>query len=240
VLSAPQFALREVAAQDGERVTAEWIEEALSPLRGRNLVELPLAAVEARLARHPWVEDVELRKELPARLRVAVVERRPVALLLRGGALHFADERGRPIAPVGRDGRAAAAARGLLVIEAPERAPDGLGRALDLAADLGRANATWAAHLTRVEVLGDRDFKVETEALPFTLLLRSGDVVEKVHRLETLLPDLARRYPAVGAVDLRFARRIVVQPVQPSHRPGGGAQARAPHPTFSRGNQSNA
>ncbi len=240
VLAAPQFALREVAAEGGERVTAAWIEEALLPLHGRNLVELPLAAAEARLAAHPWVAEVELTKELPARLRVAVVERRPVALLLRGGALHYADERGRPIAPVGREPRDLAAARDLLVIEAPERAPDGLGRALRLAADLGRANATWAAHLSRVEVLGDRDFEVETAVLPFTLFLRSGDVLPKVRRLEALLPDLARRYPGVAAVDLRFARRIVVQPAEPLHRPGGGAQARTPHTTFSRGDQSNA
>jgi cell division protein FtsQ len=225
VLSAPQFALSEVVAAGSERVPAAWIEKALAPLHGVNLVQLPLAAAAARVGRHPWVAEVELEKELPGRLRVAVVERRPVALLVRGGALFFADERGRPIAPVGPEGRQARAARGLLVIEAPERAPDGLKRALELAADLGRANPTWAGQLTRVEVLGDRDFRLTTSALPFTLLVRSGDVRPKVRRLEALLPDLARRYPAVAAVDLRFARRIVIQPA---------------HPTLTRGDQSNA
>jgi len=98
-------------------------------------------------------------------------------------------------------------------------------RALRLAADLGRANATWAGHLTHVEVLGDRDFRVQTAALPFSLLLRSGDVLPKVRRLEALLPDLERRYPAIEAVDLRFARRIVIQPLKT---------------TLSRGDQSDA
>jgi hypothetical protein len=227
VLSAPQFALREIAAAGGERVSSAWLEEALAPLAGANLVQLPLAAAEARVRRHPWVAEVALRKELPRRLRVGVVERRPVALLLRGeriahGAqafaprLYFADEHGRAIAPVGAGGREARAAAGLLVIAAPERAPDGLRRALALAAELGRANPTWAAHLTHVEVLGDRDFRLRTAALPFALLVRAGDVLPKVRRLEALLPDLARRYPAVAAVDLRFARRIVVQPAAPA------------------------
>jgi hypothetical protein len=34
----------------------------------------------------------------------------------------------------------------------------------------------------------------------------------KVKRLTELLPELDRRYPAIQAVDLRFSRRIVVQP----------------------------
>lgn len=239
VLSAPQFALRQVVAEGGERVPAVWIEEALGPLRGVNLVQLPLAVAEARVKDHPWVAEVELRKKLPGTLEVAVVERRPVALLLRDGVLFFADERGRPIAPVGASGREARAAQGLLVIEAPERAPDGLKRALELAADLGRANPTWAAHLTHVEVLGDRDFRLRTESLPFALLVRSGDVLQKVRRLEALLPDLERRYAAVEAVDLRFARRIVLQPAPPSSRPALRAVPIAPT-TLSRGDQANA
>ncbi len=174
VLSAPQFALREVVAEGGARVPAAWLEGALAPLRGANLVRLELASAEARLRRHPWVAEAELTKELPGRLRVAVVERQPVALLARGGGLYFADQRGRAIAPVGPGGRAAADARGLLVVEAPERAPDGLQRALEVAADLGRANPTWAGNLTRVEVLGDRDFRLATAALPFAALRARG------------------------------------------------------------------
>ena len=235
VVSAPQFALREVVAEGGERVPAVWLEGALAPLRGANLVRLELGAAEARLRRHPWVAEAELTKELPGRLRVVVVERQPVALLARGGALYFADQRGRAIAPVGPGGRAAEDARGLLVVEAPERAPDGLQRALEVAADLGRANPTWAGNLTRVEVLGDRDFRLATAALPFALFVREGDVRPKVRRLETLLPDLATRYAAVAAVDLRFARRIVVQPLI-----SNGSQPAAPAPPLPRGDQPHA
>jgi cell division septal protein FtsQ len=237
VLSAPQFALREVVAEGGARVPAAWLEGALAPLRGANLVRLELASAEARLRRHPWVAEAELTKELPGRLRVAVVERQPVAPLARGGALYFADQRGRAIAPVGPGGRAAADARGLLVVEAPERAPDGLQRALEVAADLGRANPTWAGNLTRVEVLGDRDFRLATAALPFALFVREGDVQPKVRRLETLLPDLATRYTAVAAVDLRFARRIVVQPLIQSSNLVPPA---APAPPLPRGDQPHA
>ncbi|HEX5760463.1 MAG TPA: FtsQ-type POTRA domain-containing protein [Thermoanaerobaculia bacterium] len=236
VVSAPQFALREVVAVGGPRVPAAWLEAALAPLQGANLVRLPLAAAAARVRRHPWVAEAELTKELPGRLRIAVVERRPVALLARGGALYFADEDGRAIAPVGPGGRAARDAQGLLVVEAPERTADGLARALQVAAALGRANPTWAGNLTHVEVLGDRDFRLATAALPFALYVREGDVLPKVRRLESLLPDLAGRYAAVAAVDLRFARRIVVQPMSSSP----GSQPAAPAPPLPRGDQPHA
>jgi hypothetical protein len=44
----------------------------------------------------------------------------------------------------------------------------------------------------------------------------------------TLLPELVRRYPRIDAVDLRFSRRIVVQPANsasPSFAGSGGAGA---------------
>jgi hypothetical protein len=43
----------------------------------------------------------------------------------------------------------------------------------------------------------------------------------KVQRLVELLPDLSRRYPRIEAVDLRFSRRIVVQPALSTPPPGG-------------------
>jgi len=53
-------------------------------------------------------------------------------------------------------------------------------------------------------------------------------VAPKMQRLITLLPELARRYPKIDAVDLRFSRRIVVQPAAnsvPSPAAAGGTGA---------------
>src|SRR4030095_6440613 len=72
----------------------------------------------------------------------------------------------------------------------------------------------------RIEVLGEGDFRLRTDALPFPLLVTSGQVGPKVQRLVELLPELSRRYPQIETVDLRFSRRIVVQP----GRTGSGRQ----------------
>jgi cell division protein FtsQ len=214
----------------GGRVPAAWVERALAPYRGDSLVLLPLPEIVERLHRNPWIGAVEVEKELPDRLRVSFTERRPVALLLRGGELAYADAEGRPIAPIASEQEAKRArGEGLLVVSFshPLLRPDGVGRAIAVAGELGRVEPDWAAALSRIEVLGEEDFRLHSAALPFPLLVRSGELSEKVDRLGKLLPELMARYPGIEAVDLRFSRRIVVQPAAAPPRPGSDAGAQA-------------
>jgi cell division septal protein FtsQ len=217
VLTAPLFRLRTVeVGGPSRRVAAAWVRQVLAPLRGRNLVRLSLADATARLQSNPWIEKVEIEKELPAGLRVKLAERRPVALLLSGRNLAYADTAGRPIAPVASPAeREEARKAGLLVVSfVREARPDGMEAALKVAAELGRVQPDWAAKLAQIEVLGEEDFRLHTDALPFPLLVTAGQVGPKVQRLVELLPELTQRYSRIEAVDLRFSRRIVVQPSQ--------------------------
>jgi cell division protein FtsQ len=212
VLTSSRFCLRDLAVEGTHRVPAERLRRTLAPLRGENLVRLPLSRFEDLLRTQPWIESVEIEKILPDRVRVAIRERRPVALLAgAASSLAWADAQGRPIAPVVPGEKT----DGFLVVDLAAAGPDApaaLAKALDAAAEFKRANADWAEALTRVDVLGDEDFRVHTRDLPFPLLVRRSDLVSKVHRFEALLPELGRRYTALESVDLRFARRIIIQP----------------------------
>ncbi|MBW8878240.1 MAG: FtsQ-type POTRA domain-containing protein [Acidobacteria bacterium] len=229
VLNAPMFRLRTVhvshAGGSSRRVAVSWVRQTLAPLQGRNLVRLSLADATARLQSNPWIEKVEIAKELPDGLRVKLAERRPVALLLSGQTLAYADTAGRPIAPVATPGELEEARKaGLLVVSfvrGPH--PDGVGvaAALKVAAELGRVQPDWAAKLAQIEVLGEEDFRLRTDALPFPLLVTAGQVGPKVQRLVELLPELTQRYSRIEAVDLRFSRRIVVQPALTAPQAGG-------------------
>lgn len=234
VLTAPFFELRAVDVREMKgspgRVSEASIRQALAPLQGQNLVRLPLAAAAARVRSNPWIASVEIAKELPDRLRVRISERKPIALLLAGRDLVFADADGRAIAPVGTPAELEAARKaGLLVVSFPGAPhPFGMAAALKVAAELGRAEPNWAAKLAQIEVLGEEDFRLRTDALPFPLLVKDGEVGPKVQRLVTLLPELARRYPKIEAVDLRFSRRIVVQPANSAPpSPAGSGEAGA-------------
>lgn len=217
VLTSPFFQLREVVVAGGsQRVPADWVVGMLAPLEGKNLVGLRLGDIAAQLRNNPWIDTVELRKELPGLLKVEVSERRPVALLESEGRLVYADTAGRPIVPVGSADEARQA--GLLEVRFSHpvsRGGGGVASALAVAAELGRVRPDWAGALIRIEVLGEEDFRLHTGALRFPLLVTRGQVGPKIRRLEELLPELERRYPAIAAVDLRFSRRIVVQPAAP-------------------------
>ncbi len=214
VLTSSRFQLREVVVEGGsQRVPADWVAGTLAPLEGKNLVRLRLDEISARLHQNPWIETVELRKELPGLLQVEVSERRPVAFLLREGRLYYADTAGHPIVPVGSPDETRQA--GLLEVRFSHPVPEGMTSALKVAAELGRVRPDWAGALTRIEVLGEEDFRLHSKALRFPLLVTRGQVGPKIRRLEALLPELERRYPAIAAVDLRFSRRIVVQPAAP-------------------------
>ncbi len=224
VLTAPPFQLREIELEGADaRVPEAWAREALAPLHGENLVRLPLSSVAARLRKNPWIDTVEVQKELPGRLRVAMTERKPVALLRTGGGLVYADSAGRPIVPVSLE----EARRSGLRLEVRFANPiaggpaAGMDAALEVAGELGRVQPDWAAGLTRIEVLGEEDFVLHTEALRFPLFVTRGQVGPKARRLEEILPELERRYPAIERVDLRFSRRIVVQPAVPGRRETG-------------------
>ncbi len=233
VLTAPLFRLREIDVRELKgspgRVPAAAVRQSLAPLQGRNLVRLSLADAEARVRSNPWIASVEIAKDLPHGLRVRVSERKPIALLLAGSDLVFADADGRAIAPVATPAELEAARKaGLLVVSfrgAPH--PNGMAAALKVAAEVGRVEPNWSAKLAQIEVLGEEDFRLRTDALPFPLLVKGGEVAPKLQRLVTLLPELARRYPKIEAVDLRFSRRIVVQPANsvPSSPGSGGAGA---------------
>jgi cell division septal protein FtsQ len=231
VLTAPLFELREVDVRPVKgaptgRVSPDQVRQALSPFQGRNLVRLSLAEAAARVRSNPWIASVEIAKELPDRLRVRIAERKPIALLLAGRDLVYADADGRAIAPVATPAELEAARKAGLLVVSFTRAPypNGMAAALKVAAELGRVEPNWAAKLAQIEVLGEEDFRLRTDALPFPLVVKDGEVGPKVQRLVTLLPELSRRYPKIEAVDLRFSRRIVVQPGDFAP-PAGGAGA---------------
>lgn len=161
-----RFALADYAVETGANVEAAWVEERLEPLVGKNLVWMSMRRVERRLADHPWIAGIEVSKVLPDRLRVAIVERRPVARLETPAGAFWVDRRGVVIAPlapsdladdepaadawVEAGGQEKEAARGALVLRVASAAPaawtDGERSATsaidpDLAAALPRALA---------------------------------------------------------------------------------------------------
>ncbi len=208
LFTSPTFALVRVDLDGNRFVERAWVDRALQPLLGSNLLALPLPQVEELLSTNPWVEGVTVRKRLPNELRISVVERRPVALLRDGLTLTYLDERGQAIATFDpwRGPRDL-----LLVSVSPATTAEPAG-AFEVARELAASAPQWADTLSEVEVLGEGDFRLYLGALAFPLLVRAGTLKDRLAELERLLPELDRRYPKLAFIDLRFDRRIIFQP----------------------------
>jgi len=223
VLTASDFDLAEVEVSGNARVEDAWVRQRLAPLMGQNLVRLPLAGVEASLQGHPWIASVSIQKRLPDGLTVEVEERRASVLVPAPGGdvnapLWLADAAGRPIA----EAPPQAAAELVLVVPAAERAgavgplADTVPGAVEVARAFSRSQPVWAADLERIEALGQGEYRLVTGALPFVLLVRSGDVERRVDLLEAALPGLRQQFGGemddVAVADLRFTDRLVLRP----------------------------
>jgi cell division protein FtsQ len=208
LLASPSFALARVEVEGNRHVDPAWVEKALAPMAGENLLRLSLPAVERVLAANPWVESVTISKRLPNRLHLAIAERRPAALLRTAQGLVVLDARGRTIAPY-EPGRVEG---DLLLVSVGAASSVDLAGAIAIADELRRAAPDWASSLSEVEALSEDDFRLYLGALPFPVAVRAGTLAARLPTLRALLPELERRYPAIDGVDLRFDRRIVFQP----------------------------
>ena len=217
------------------RVSEAWVREALEPFQGKNLFRMSLADVAADLEAHPWVKSTSVSKELPQRLSVRIVEHREVALLRQGDSFSYLDEEGQRIAEVprvaGLDGRGpddpVLGAQGLnaqeamaepslpdlpILVVSESSTDEEPVAALELLRELETVRPDWLAGLAEIEILGQDDFKLWIDDLPFPLLVRASTIQDKVRRLEELLPEVSERFGGAAAVDLRFDRRIIIQP----------------------------
>jgi cell division septal protein FtsQ len=207
VLTSPEFVLREISVETGDRVTESWVREALSGLVGNSMFELSAPEVEWRLTDHPWIAGVSVRKRLPDRLHVEIDERHPVALLRRGGELEFVDTRGEAFTAFDP----AVGPADLLILSGTED-PETLLKAIGAAERLTLLDPEWGRALSEVEILNERDFRFFTAALPFPLVVSSERLEEALPELRNHLRRMHEHLGGVGVIDLRFERFIVIQP----------------------------
>lgn len=211
ILLSEQFRVVEVEVTGGSRVSEDWATVRLSALEGRQLLDVGLADVASALGEHPWIDGVLLRRRPPDRLEVEILEREPVALLSRRESLLFIDQIGRPI-----DVYDPAADPGdLVIVSTAEDSLELVASGVELIGEWQRRRLPWSEELSEVHVLTNTDFRVVTAVLPCPLFVSSLHLAESLASLLRYAPQIEQRLAAlssVGAIDLRFQGRIVLQP----------------------------
>ena len=154
--------------------------------------------LEQRVAAHPQVGSVSIRRKLPGTLVVSVVENMPIAMVSTERGFLVFDENGRqlPLDPS----------------KVPVDLPIAARRDTALFRLLARVRAERPrifARLSDVTRMGDREVLLHFEALPVRAML---DVTPD--RLAEIFPveaDLAKRQARVAELDLRFRDQVIAR-----------------------------
>jgi hypothetical protein len=159
---------------------------------------------------------------------VRVLEHRPTALLRSSGTLYYLDQDGALI--TGADDPS-----GWMIVDASSpRAIGAAGRpldsprerasrrrALELVALLDSdARPLWAGRLLGIEIVGEDDYRLAVEGLPFALVVRTETAQERMVLFDQLRRPLGTELEAIEAVDLRFSGRIVLRPTAVGYAAG--------------------
>jgi cell division protein FtsQ len=99
----PVLALRTVTVEGTRLLSAEQVQAALAPLKGKPLPQISDADVSALLQPLVQVKHVTAEARPPGTLAVHITERVPVAKLKQGEALQLVDAEGTPLSSTSDD-----------------------------------------------------------------------------------------------------------------------------------------
>ena len=211
VITAPYFRLENISVRGTARVAESEILRLSGIDLTDNILTLNTTEISRKIGTHPWIREVRIGRELPDRLVIDVVERKPAAFVLMGGALHIMDWHGDIIKKVEKgDNLTLPVLNGV----SSQKTIDGdlVQQSLLLLEFLAqRKDSPTLEHVSEVF---DREygFSVYTES-GICLRIGFGNYRQKLERLKTVLVDLNRRNKdrIFLCIDLTDVDKVVVK-----------------------------
>jgi cell division protein FtsQ len=200
------FRLENLALSGAQNTPPRVLYDALKlPYKGSSLFYGANGA-HARLLNIGWIESAEIRRILPSRLEVTIVERVPFARWENeAGQVYVIDRSGHVLGP-DEEGRLKA-----LPLFAGEGAPS---QALDFE-DAFQDHGTVRARIQRIELIAERFWSVK---LDNGLLLKLPRKVTPLvlTRLDSLLATPKIAALSLESIDLRLSNRAILQLLEPT------------------------
>ena len=259
LLYSPSVALvsaEQIEVTGNRFVPPDAVAEKFSADMGRSVVRVPLTERRDAIESLAWVEEADVQRVLPNRIRVEITERTPVAFLRTGSDLSLVDAQG-----VILDRPAEGEFRFPVVSgigEATPRATRGqhMNLYVQFMKDIERVQPGADDHVSEADITEASDLRATLTGLgtgsgnasPVLVHFGDSDFGNRYHLLAENIDQWRASAGSVDSVDLRFAKQVVVNPESkavaavvksPTHqsqRYGDGAQSatrtaplRAPH-----------
>jgi len=224
LLTSPQMALAnpsQVELSGNHFVSRSSVLEIFSADRGRSVMRIPLAKRRAQVEALPWVERATVRRALPNRIQVDVVERTPVAFLRAGSNLFLVDGQGKILdRPLEADFHFPVVTGISAAMPRDERAMR-MKMMVDFLDAIRQVRAGAADSVSEIDLSDASDLQATLAGLqgaPDAVLVHfgNGDFHDKFQILLNNINQWESAAGRVASVDLRFQHEVVVNPETPS------------------------
>jgi cell division protein FtsQ len=200
---------------------------------GRNIFFIPLHARRASLEDLPWVEHATVMRLLPDQLRVAIVERTPIAFVRHGNTIGLVDANGvlLHLPP------AAMAAKHYsfpVVTGISDKDPLSVRAARmhlfqQFVNDLDSGGTKVSTQLSEVDLSDPEDIWALLPAQGSDIQVHFGDsdFLARYRSYQQHLPEWRQQYPHLTSVDMRYENQVVLDMSQQASGQDGAASS--PH-----------
>lgn len=201
------FRIRSVEITGNEHLSEGELKSLAGLKRDESLLGISSRRVYANMAASPWIRSVAVRKEFPDRLLIHIREAEPFALLDMRGKLFLVDDRGTmleelrdiviPFLPV--------------ILSNPYKEREAFLEAINLARAIKQTGLL--SQKDHIEIISHKAQEMSVNIDGVVVKVGAGEYEDKLSRLSDIEQEIKNRNIAVDYIDLRFANRVLVSPV---------------------------
>jgi cell division protein FtsQ len=184
---------------------------------GRDIFFVPLDERRKQLEAIPWIERATVMRLLPDQIRIAVVERKPVAFTRQGQQIGLVDPNGVLLAMPAST--MAQHHYSFPVVTGIDRGDPAASRKARMAvyqrliSDLDSTGHRYSGQISEIDLTDPEDARVLMPEQGADILAHFGEdhFLERYLRYKTHIAEWRQQYPHLAAVDLRYDRQVVLQ-----------------------------
>ncbi len=210
VLNSSYFYVREIQVHGGVKVGGSEIVAMAGLKHGMNMWNIDPAAIEKKIAKHPWVRRVLVRREFPRRVVIEVQERTPKAIVAMG-KLYYVDSDGIVFKEVGEGEDVQFPLLTGIRPEDMTTANPEIRRRIEEAVRLGELMAKDAHQLSEIHFEAPDQLVLYTTAFPIALRMGTGDWESKLQRLDRVLTLWKGHENRLASLDVSFRDQVVAR-----------------------------
>jgi len=204
---------------------------------GRNVFFVPLKERRRELEQIPWVEHATVMRVLPDQIRVAVVERQPVAFTQHGQQIGLVDANGvllnMAAKTMAERHYSFPVVTGIDPGDSADSRKERMAVYLRLMAELDADGKHYSEQISEIDLTDPEDARILMPGQGSDILVHLGEerFLDRFERYKAHIAEWRQQYPHLKSVDLRFDHlddRVILQMASGAEAPQPTAGSEAP------------